>query len=131
MGDQPTLFDLGDPAVPEESTFPDWFNGKAGGASYTQARNVSRGRHPMGSELHADKSTCGKCFYLYVRAMSKRHYKCGNTAHAMTSGTATDVRLGWPGCSLYEERPAGVKPRQDFETDKMWAKRLEEAKGDG
>jgi len=63
--------------------------------------HVLNGRHPLGSQLGAEASTCGTCAALYSRAKGSTYYKC--TAHKISYSPATDVRLKWRGCELWEK----------------------------
>lgn len=45
------------------------------------------------------RKTCKHC---YGRAYAKTYYKCGKRGD-LTHGKATDQKLNWPACSLYED----------------------------
>ncbi len=87
--------------LPEKPVYPDWFfAGK--NTPFTHCRNVARGRHPMGHELGPEESRCGTCKHVFVRQCSKTYFKCEKCR--VTCGSATDIRLKWRGCALWEEK---------------------------
>lgn len=47
---------------------------------------------------------CKTCVYLTVHGHSRNYYKCG--LRGITSGSATDHRINWSACSLYEHARA-------------------------
>ncbi len=93
--------------LPEQPVWPSWFiAGK--NTPRTHKKQVARGRHPLGQELGGEATKCGTCEHCWIDPWhSKRYYKCAKVT--MTSGPATDVRLKWRGCVLWEER-TGTDP---------------------
>jgi hypothetical protein len=53
---------------------------------------------------------CGACRHLRRIRYQKTFYKCGKTT--ITHGAATDWRVGWPACGLYETRTEEVETWQ-------------------
>lgn len=104
MSDQPPLFEnldeWGDPAQPPD--WPQWFRaGKT--AVRLHCVRVAQGRHPMGDELGPEESRCGTCRSLREHRVGKVYWKC-DKVRPWTGGLATDVRLKWRGCRLWEEQ---------------------------
>lgn len=68
-----------------------------------QARRVAMGLHPLtGKPLAGNGKKCQTCAHLRVKQMGGRYYKCLQVP--LTSGPATDVRVRWPACTLYEDK---------------------------
>lgn len=97
-----TLFDPGPPVIPD----------KAPGASYT-ARLTARRRALLDAGVHptsgrplldpADGATCGGCAHHVLNDYHAHGYhKCARAAGGLTNGPASDVRVGWPACVLYD-----------------------------
>ena len=90
-----TLFDLPPAEVPVK-------------VSTDRARTIRQkaaladNRHPlMGGPLRTDPAeTCGTCVNHVVNHRAKLWHKC-RLNH--TGGPATDIRVGWPGCSKWEQ----------------------------
>ncbi len=65
-------------------------------------KNVWAGRHPLGNELGPEASRCRTCKHLIKDPYhSKTFYKCEKSN--ITHGAATDVKLKWRGCVLWEQ----------------------------
>lgn len=79
--------------------------GRPGRAARLTARRralLASGVHPLNNRrLRPEGGTCGTCAHLVGTARSRVYYKC-ELGH-VSRGEATDVRLGWPACVLYEE----------------------------
>jgi hypothetical protein len=59
---------------------------------------LAQGVHPAtGRPLLTTGQTCGDCVNFYRR--SDRYFKCSLVP--MTFGPLTDIRKGWPACSLF------------------------------
>ena len=60
-------------------------------------------RHPLnGMPLRGDNETCGTCAFSYPAPGGSRYYwKCLKWRYS--HGRATDLRLKWPACSLWQE----------------------------
>lgn len=73
-------------------------------ARRTQRRRalLAIGVHPTtGARLLGNGETCGSCAHVGAnRGNCRTFHKC--TKVFVTSGPATDVRLGWPACTLWE-----------------------------
>lgn len=96
MSDEPTLFPL--PVI--EVEWPPWFTaGK--NTPHIHCVNVSRGLHPFGGPLGPEESRCGQCAHVVGVQAAKTYWKC-EKHKPWTSGLATDVRMRWRGCSLFE-----------------------------
>lgn len=90
-----TLFDPGPTTRPVEPAGED--------ARRTSRRNalLAIGIHPTtGARLARNGETCGSCRWVGANRHNCRTYhKC--TKVFVTRGPATDVRLGWPACTLW------------------------------
>ena len=58
--------------------------------------NPMRATHGPGP----DGVRCKTCAYLSVHGRSRNYYKC--ELRGVTSGSATDHRINWAACSLYD-----------------------------
>lgn len=91
---QPPLGDLPTPPA---------FEKLSRGAKLTLARKLmlERGMHPATGRKLADKGeTCKSCRHLCAFGGARSYYKCDLTT--MTHGPATDIRVRWPACVLWE-----------------------------
>jgi hypothetical protein len=52
---------------------------------------------------------CKTCTHLIAWAYAKTYYKCDKRGD-LTHGKATDQRVNWSACSLYEERRKNDRP---------------------
>lgn len=74
----------------------------------TLARNamLAQGFHPTTRRALLEpvgEHQCNDCEFCYANAgHAKTYYKCRKVAH--TGGPATDTRLSWPACVLFEDR---------------------------
>lgn len=52
--------------------------------------------------VHGEKRPfkCKECRHLYYKQFSKRYYKCAHRKD--TNGPATDHKVNWPACGLFE-----------------------------
>jgi hypothetical protein len=102
VSDQPTLLDV--PATEPAhvvDVWPEWFTPGSTTPATHKAR-VRKGLHPLGGRLSASTSaTCGNCAHL--RRVTTRSGKTFNKCAmgTATAGPATDLRLGWRGCSWW------------------------------
>lgn len=65
-----------------------------------QRRDLANRIHPAtGRWVILVGATCGTCAHHFVHRMGKRYHKCEYTA---TRGPASDIRVGWPACTLWE-----------------------------
>jgi hypothetical protein len=54
-------------------------------------------------EFHVDRPTCGQCEYLRRYTYHARTYvKCAKHRLGESHSAASDVRVGWPACTLFE-----------------------------
>lgn len=70
------------------------------GWSAAQRRNAALGRHPFGMPFADNGETCGTCAYAFK---SNDWWKCERMG--VTGGPGTDLRVGWPACTLWKEIP--------------------------
>lgn len=63
-----------------------------------QSRKLIRPQDQYG--LADNGKTCKTCRYLVCRSQSAKWYKCQKWRMSMS--VATDIRLKWPACKLYE-----------------------------
>lgn len=67
---------------------------------------IKRGIHPFGGPLANNGKTCGDCAFVLAHSQSRnRYFKCSQ--FGVTRGPATDLRLSWPACAQFKERPDG------------------------
>ncbi len=91
-----SLFDI---PVPEPSVKLSY------GAQLTQhARNmIAAGRHPANGSPVRPGVTRGDCSHLVFRGDSQRRfYKCAGHRLGVSRSAASDIRVSWPGCALFE-----------------------------
>jgi hypothetical protein len=68
---------------------------------HRQARLLRDGKHPMnGLPLRAEGGTCGDCAHLVRKKWAGTYFKCRKGDN--TNGSATDIRLRWPACEMWE-----------------------------
>lgn len=65
---------------------------------------LERGIHPATGAPLRVRDTCGNCKHHEVWRFAGRYHKCALTA---TNSAATDIRVGWPACTLWEPIPKG------------------------
>lgn len=64
---------------------------------------LARGEHPVTHRALANNGhTCGDCAHHFVHSVGHTFHKCDLNA---TRGPATDVRVSWPACVLWEAQP--------------------------
>lgn len=64
---------------------------------------IARGIHPLtGIGLANNGKTCGDCVHAFAY---RRYWKCDT--RPITSGAATDIRVGWPACKAFEAGKKG------------------------
>lgn len=92
------LYLTGRPATPKLSP----------GAARTRRNNehLAAGIHPATlHRLAPDSGTCGNCRHHFASGWSAHtHHKCDVHVLGVTHGPATDIRVGWPACDLFEGR---------------------------
>lgn len=54
--------------------------------------------------LWESRATCGDCEHHFTHRTNRTFHKCAKAPGGPTGGPATDVRVSWPACVLYEER---------------------------
>lgn len=64
------------------------------------------GRHPATlTPLRAEGGRCGDCEHCHRYGWHDRKYvKCGKHRLGESHSEASDIRVGWPACSLFEVR---------------------------
>lgn len=75
-------------------------------------RLLDQGLHPLTKRplLREEGHTCGDCIQLTrTGGYAKSYPKCKLVAG---HGYGTDVKLSWPACNLYSERPPEPKPKK-------------------
>ena len=82
-----------------EQKWPDWFTPSR--QAPKQARAVMQGRHPMGLRLAGNGETCGTCAFRKDKRFARGYQKCTKTRQSASQ--ATDIRLKWPACELWEK----------------------------
>lgn len=55
--------------------------------------------------LPDNPATCATCDHVTSWRLARTYWKCQRAPGGLTGGPATDVRLSWPACDLWE--PAG------------------------
>lgn len=99
-----TLFDPGPPVVAEHDE----------NLSATQRLTLRRkamldaGIHPTSRRpllVFAEGTgpfTCGGCAHHLVKRRGNTYHKCAKAHGGLTGGPASDVRVSWPACDLYQ-----------------------------
>jgi len=94
--EEPPLFDAGPPAEPPPKVGED--------AARTVRRRslLAAGIHPTSRrKLLGGDAVCGTCAHCVANRQTRTYWKCAKVF--MTGGPATDVRLSWPACVLWEK----------------------------
>ena len=97
---QEVLSQLFDPGPPEPEPEP-----MSADRRRTQRRRelLDRGINPGSGRAIADNGEfCGTCAHIEVHCLAKTYFKCGKVLS--TAGPATDIRVSWPACVLWEPR---------------------------
>lgn len=68
------------------------------------AEQLAIGLHPAnGRSLFVGTGeTCASCKFHVVHRWDKTYHKCEKHRLGLTHGDATDIRVGWPACVLFE-----------------------------
>jgi hypothetical protein len=72
-----------------------------------QKAQLAAGVHPATRRtlLAVAGSTCGTCVHaLQVMPGNRRHWKCEKHYLGPSHSAASDIRVSWPACQLYERR---------------------------
>lgn len=65
---------------------------------------LAAGIHPTSRrKLLGGNEVCGTCAHCVANRMNRTYWKCAKVF--VTNGPATDVRLSWPACDLWEKEP--------------------------
>lgn len=100
MTGQPTLFPLDDyPAVepPDASTY-------SRRVTLRSRTLLDAGIHPATRQPVDRTKTCGTCAHATRTHHSSRPYwKCDLHRLGTSRSVASDIRVSWPGCALWEE----------------------------
>lgn len=104
MSDQPGLFDFRPPHQRPPELAP--------GLSRTQRKTaenaawLARGVHPATrADLRPDGGTCGGCAHHHAYQdgrYDRTYHKCDRHRLGESHSDASDIRVGWPACALYE-----------------------------
>lgn len=67
---------------------------------------LAAGIHPATRQPLTDGTEhCKTCAHLFPHGDSRRRFwKCRKNVRGVTFGAASDIRVNWPACALYEER---------------------------
>ena len=64
-------------------------------------RQLAAGINPgSGHRLAGNGETCRTCVFLVRQSQANTWFKCGKGV--ITGGEATDIRVGWPACVLWQ-----------------------------
>lgn len=67
---------------------------------------LARGRHPAtGHALREGEETCGSCINHKIIRASKTWHKCELHPLGLSASEASDIRVGWPACTLWKPAP--------------------------
>lgn len=98
-----TLFDPGPPNITEQD------QKLSATQRLTQRRNtmLAAGTHPTTRRPLLPVSgqtgpTCGGCEHHLVKHRGNTYHKCAKAKGGLTGGPASDVRVSWPACVLFE-----------------------------
>lgn len=71
---------------------------------------LARGVHPatLRALLEPRGPTCGTCVHHEVVNVGRAYHKCARHRLGMTASAASDIRLKWPACALYEPEPPPI-----------------------
>lgn len=72
------------------------------------ARNnalLARGVHPATHRPTTDAGCCGDCAHHVIARLSRTYHKCARHVLGTSNSDASDIRVGWPSCELYEPAP--------------------------
>lgn len=72
---------------------------------------IAVGIHPFGPAVRqpVGEKRCGDCKWAYpVDDFNKRFWKCHKRGYSR--GEATDLRVSWPACEMFEDAPKESKP---------------------
>jgi hypothetical protein len=69
---------------------------------------LERGIHPATKRPVWAEHVCGTCTFHVVRSRSQSWHKC--TKAGLSSSAATDIRVSWPACDLWEADAGKVAP---------------------
>lgn len=67
---------------------------------------IAVGIHPFGPALRAPigEKRCGDCKWAFpLDSGGKRFWKCHK--RGVTHGEATDLRISWPACEIFDQKP--------------------------
>jgi hypothetical protein len=71
------------------------------------ARNklmIERGKHPATHRPIVLGATCGQCAnHVAVHHHNGIYHKCRLGLYGLSHSTASDIRVSWPSCELFEE----------------------------
>lgn len=60
-------------------------------------------RRPLLAPGHPNHgTTCGHCVHAFRHMAAKGYWKCEKAAGGLTHGPASDVRVSWPACELWD-----------------------------
>ena len=67
-------------------------------------QSIANGIHPATRQpLREGNEHCKTCAFLFPHGDSRRRFwKCRKHVRGFTFGAASDVRVNWPACALYE-----------------------------
>lgn len=68
-------------------------------------QELAEGTHPTTKRPLLDKAwgfKCGDCDHHFTFSTNRNFEKCEKAAGGLTHGPASDVRLSWPACTLYQ-----------------------------
>jgi hypothetical protein len=67
---------------------------------------LAAGIHPATGRALLTDSKCGDCVHAeHHSGGAKSFWKCAKHRLGMSRSEASDVRVGWPACTLFEQRP--------------------------
>lgn len=94
-----SLFDTGPPVEPPVKLSAD------ARRTIRNRQLIANGTHPVTRLRLVDNGqTCGNCVHSGAQGgVAGTYYKCGaQNGRYITGGPATDIRLKWPACVLWE-----------------------------
>lgn len=63
---------------------------------------IARGIHPATHRPITDQATCNTCSHHIVARHAKTYHKCAKHRLGPSHSEASDIRVSWPSCELYE-----------------------------
>ncbi len=105
MPEPPTLFDPGPPVAPQPE--PAYKLSATAERTYRRQVLLASGKHPATMlPLLGGDATCSSCVHHVEVHGSRTYHKCLKSRLGKSSSAASDIRVSWSACTLYEAKEA-------------------------